>query len=119
GPSGGDLSHDCISRAKPGEPGVYIDKNFLALPIPGADVDYAADLTPIIRQWTSLYAATEDVHDPARFEREVPAERREHTRGIEVGQIFYFGTKYSVPMKAVVSGPDGSERPIHGGSYGV
>src|SRR5689334_8053918 len=42
-----------------------------------------------------------------------------HTRGIEVGQIFYFGTKYSVPMKAAVTGSDGAERPIHGGSYGV
>ena len=54
-----------------------------------------------------------------RFEREVPADKRLHTRGIEVGQIFYFGTKYSVPMKAVVSGPDGADQPIHGGSYGV
>src|SRR5262249_1454649 len=45
--------------------------------------------------------------------------KRLHTRGIEVGQIFYFGTKYSEPMKAVVTGPDGVERPIHGGSYGV
>ena len=67
----------------------------------------------------TLYAATEDVHDAQRFEREVPADKRLHTRGIEVGQIFYFGTKYSVPMKAVVTGPDGVERPIHGGSYGV
>jgi prolyl-tRNA synthetase len=49
----------------------------------------------------------------------VPADKRLHTRGIEVGQIFYFGTKYSEPMKAVVAGPDGVERPVHGGSYGV
>jgi prolyl-tRNA synthetase len=83
------------------------------------DVDYESDLTPIIRQWTELYAATEDVHDAARFEREVPADKRLHTRGIEVGQIFNFGSKYSVAMKAVVSGPDGVERPIQGGSYGV
>ena len=54
-----------------------------------------------------------------RFERDVPADKRLHTRGIEVGQIFYFGTKYSEPMKAVVAGPDGIERPVHGGSYGV
>jgi prolyl-tRNA synthetase len=74
---------------------------------------------PHIRPWTSLYAATEDVHDAACFERDVPPEKRLHTRGIEVGQIFYFGTKYSEPMKAVVAGPDGNERPVHGGSYGV
>jgi prolyl-tRNA synthetase len=59
------------------------------------------------------------VHDPVRFEREVPADKRLHTRGIEVGQVFYFGTKYSAPMKALVAGSDGGERPIHGGSYGV
>jgi prolyl-tRNA synthetase len=59
------------------------------------------------------------VHDAARFEKEVPADKRVHTRGIEVGQIFYFGTKYSDPMKAMVAGPDGAEVAIHGGSYGV
>src|SRR5262249_33500606 len=84
------------------------NSDVLQLPVPGEDVDYDADLTPHIRPWTSLYAATEDVHDPARFEREVPVDKRLHTRGIEVGQIFYFGTKYSEPMKAVVTGPTGS-----------
>jgi prolyl-tRNA synthetase len=119
GPIGGDLSHEFIILASTGESGVFCNKDILDLPTPGADVDYDDDLSPIIRQWTSLYAATEDVHDAARFEREVPADKRVHTRGIEVGQIFYFGTKYSVPMKATVTGADGSERPFHGGSYGV
>ncbi|WP_316176389.1 MULTISPECIES: proline--tRNA ligase [unclassified Bradyrhizobium] len=119
GPIGGDLSHEFIVLAETGESGVYSDRNVLDLPIPPASVDYDGDLTPIIKQWTSLYAATEDVHDAARFEAEVPAERRVHTRGIEVGQIFYFGTKYSEPMKALVAGPDGAEVAIHGGSYGV
>jgi prolyl-tRNA synthetase len=119
GPIGGDLSHEFIILAETGESGVYCNKDVLDLAIPGADVDYDGDLTPHVRQWTSFYAATEDVHDAARFEREVPADKRVHTRGIEVGQIFYFGTKYSEPMKALVSGPDGVERPVHGGSYGV
>jgi prolyl-tRNA synthetase len=119
GPIGGDLSHEFLILAETGESGVFCDKEVLDLPIPGEGVDYDGDLSPIIRQWTSHYAATQDVHDEARFEREVPPERRLHTRGIEVGQIFYFGTKYSVAMNAVVSGPDGVERPIHGGSYGV
>jgi len=69
-------------------------------PVPGEEIDYESDLTPIIQQWTSVYAATEDVHDAARLDREVPAEKKVHTRGIEVGQIFYFGTKYSDAMKA-------------------
>jgi prolyl-tRNA synthetase len=119
GPIGGDLSHEFIVLAETGESGVFCDRDVLELPVPGEDVDYDGDLTPIIKQWTSLYAATEDVHDAARFEKEVPAERRVNTRGIEVGQIFYFGTKYSEPMKATVAGPDGSDVPIHGGSYGV
>jgi prolyl-tRNA synthetase len=119
GPIGGDLSHEFIILAETGESGVYCNRDVLDLTAPGDDLDYEADLTPIIRQWTGLYAATEDVHDPARFEREVPADKRVHTRGIEVGQVFYFGTKYSVPMKALVAGPDGVERPVHAGSYGV
>ena len=119
GPIGGDLSHEFIVLAETGESGVFCDRDVLDLPVPGVDTDYDGDLTPIIRQWTSLYAATEDVHDAARFESEVPQDRRVNTRGIEVGQIFYFGTKYSDSMKALVAGPDGAETAIHGGSYGV
>src|SRR5690606_109715 len=105
--------------AQTGESGVFCSKDVLDLPIPGADVDYDGDLTPIVRQWTAPYAATEDVHDAARFEQEVPADKRINTRGIEVGQIFYFCTKYAVPMKALVANADGSDRPVHSGSYGV
>jgi prolyl-tRNA synthetase len=119
GPIGGDLSHEFIVLAETGESAVFCDRKVLDLPVPDAGVDYDGDLAPIINQWTSLYAATSDVHDKARYERDVPAERRVETRGIEVGQIFYFGTKYSESMGAAVAGADGTERPIHGGSYGV
>src|ERR1700753_3032635 len=119
GPIGGDLSHEFIVLAKTGESGVFCNKDVLDLPIPGDDVDYDGDLSPIIKQWTSVDAATEDVHDAARFESEVPADKRVNTRGIEVGQIFYFGTQYSDKMKAMVAGADGADAPIHGGSYGV
>ncbi|HWK87516.1 MAG TPA: proline--tRNA ligase [Xanthobacteraceae bacterium] len=119
GPIGGDLSHEFIILAETGESGVFCDRDVLDLPIPDESIDYNGDLTPIVQQWTKPYAATEDVHDAARFEREVPAEKRINTRGIEVGQIFYFGTKYSVPMKAGVTGPDGADKPVHSGSYGV
>ena len=105
--------------AQTGESAVYCDRGVLNLPVPAPDIDYAGDLQPVIDQWTRLYAATEDVHDQARFEREVVATHRLQTRGIEVGQIFYFGTKYSLPMKAAVTGADGVARPIHGGCYGV
>ena len=119
GPIGGDLSHEFIVLAQTGESTVYCDRRVLDLPIPAADVDYDGDLTPIVDDWTRLYAATEDVHDPARYEAEVGEGDRVETRGIEVGQVFYFGEKYSAPMKAVVAGPDGVERPVHMGSYGV
>lgn len=119
GPIGGDLSHEFIVLAETGESGVFCHKDLLDMPIPGADIDFDSDLEPIVSQRTKLYAATEDVHDQARFEREVPVEKRLSARGIEVGQIFYFGTKYSVPMKAFVTGPDGKDVPIEGGSYGI
>jgi prolyl-tRNA synthetase len=91
----------------------------LDLPIPPENTDYDGDLSPVIRQWTKFYAATGDVHEQARFERETPEEKRIHTRGIEVGQVFYFGEKYSKPMQALITGQDGVERPFQGGSYGV
>src|SRR5258705_356500 len=119
GPIGGDLSHEFIVLAETGESAVYCDSDVLNLPVPGEEIDYDGDLIPVIKQWTSVYAATEDVHDAARFDREVPAEKKLHTSGIEVGQIFYFGTKYSDTMKATVAGPAGAEVAVHGGSYGV
>src|SRR5438105_6946545 len=68
GPIGGDLSHEFIILAETGESGVFCNSDVLGLPIPGEEVDYEADLMPHIRPWTNLYAATEDVHDPMRFE---------------------------------------------------
>ena len=119
GPIGGDLSHEFIVLAETGESGVFCDRRVLDLPIPGEDVDYRGDLTPILDRWTRLYAATEDVHDQTRYEGETAEGDRLQTRGIEVGQVFYFGDKYSKPMKALIAGPDGVERPAQMGSYGV
>ncbi len=119
GPIGGDLSHEFIVLADTGESGVFCHKDLLDMPIPGDDVDFDGDLEPIVARRSALYAATEDVHEPQRFEAEVPADKRLSARGIEVGQIFYFGAKYSKPMKAVVAGPDGREVPVEMGSYGV
>jgi prolyl-tRNA synthetase len=119
GPIGGDLSHEFIILADTGESAVFCDSRILDLPVPGEDVDYDQDQSPVVQDWTKYYAATEDVHDAARFESETPAEFRREARGIEVGQTFYFGEKYSRPMKASVTGPDGQEHFVHGGSYGV
>jgi len=119
GPIGGDMSHEFIILAETGESEVFCDRQLVDMPAP-QDVDYDGDLAPLIEQRTSLYAATDEMHDAAKFEAEVPDEdRRLSARGIEVGHIFFFGTKYSEPLGAVVTGPDGKEVPAQMGSYGI
>ena len=120
GPIGGNLSHEFIILAETGESEVFCHKDYLDMAVPGADVDFdnVAGLQKVVNQWTSHYAATSDMHDAAAFERITP-ENRVSARGIEVGHIFYFGTKYSAPMKAVVATGEGGEAPVHMGSYGI
>jgi prolyl-tRNA synthetase len=119
GPIGGDLSHEFILLAETGESQVFCHQDLLEKPIPARDTDFRGDLKPIIDDWTSLYAATEDMVDTAEYEASVPEEKRVSARGIEVGHIFYFGTKYSEPMGAKVMGPDGKDVPVQMGSYGI
>jgi prolyl-tRNA synthetase len=120
GPIGGNLSHEFIILASTGESEVYCHRDYLEFPIPDADVNFndVAALQAIVDTWTSRYAATSDKHEPAAFDA-VPADARLSARGIEVGHIFHFGTKYSLPMRATVAGPDGAEHPVHMGSYGI
>src|SRR4030095_10947643 len=68
---------------------------------------------------TAKYAATDEKHDKAEFEQQVPEDRRLTGRGIEVGTIFFFGTKYSEPLGCLVQGPDGKQVPVQSGSYGI
>jgi len=119
GPIGGNLSHEFIILADTGESEVFCDSEYLNFEVPGPDVDFdhVGRLQAVVDKWTSLYAATSEKHDPAAFAK--LGSKGLSARGIEVGHIFYFGTKYSEPMKAVVTGPDGVDRPIHGGSYGI
>ncbi|MBI1338703.1 proline--tRNA ligase [bacterium] len=119
GPIGGDLSHEFIILAATGESAVYCDSDLVDMPPPGSDFDFWADLEPEFNRRTALYAATEEMHDAERFERDTPEARRLSARGIEVGHIFYFGDKYSRPMNASVTGPDGREAFVEMGSYGI
>ena len=119
GPIGGDMSHEFIILADTGESEVYCHADYLDFTVPDASVDYESDLSPIIEHWTSRYAATDEKHDAAKFEADVPSDRRIATRGIEVGHIFYLGTKYSASMGASVMGADGTEVPVEMGSYGI
>ncbi|MEA3023910.1 MAG: prolyl-tRNA synthetase [Alphaproteobacteria bacterium] len=120
GPIGGNLSHEFIILASTGESEVYCHRDYLDVEVPGEGVDFddVAGLQKIVDRWTGLYAATSEKHDAAAFAK-LPPDKQVSARGIEVGHIFYFGTKYSEPMKAVVAGPDGVERPVHMGSYGI
>ncbi|MFP5468742.1 MAG: proline--tRNA ligase, partial [Alphaproteobacteria bacterium] len=95
GPIGGDLSHEFIILADTGESEVFCHADTLARDWAAENIDYASDLQPLVDGMTALYAATDEKHDAARYEKEVPPEKRTTARGIEVGHIFYFGTKYS------------------------
>ena len=117
GPIGGDLSHEFIILAETGESQVYCDKSLLDADILADNVGYDGDLEAFFKKWTTPYAATDEKHKPA--DCPVPADRLVTARGIEVGHIFYFGTKYSGPMKANVVGPKGESVAIEMGSYGI
>ncbi|MBL4854441.1 MAG: proline--tRNA ligase [Robiginitomaculum sp.] len=119
GPIGGDLSHEFLILADTGESEVFCHADLVDMPAPGLDVDFETDLQSLVDERTSLYARTDEMHDKAAFEAEVPEDKRLTARGIEVGHIFCFGDKYSKSMGAKVMGPDGREHFAQMGSYGV
>ncbi len=119
GPIGGDLSHEFIVLADTGESEVFCDKRLVDMPVPSIDTDYDSDLQGIVDERTNLYAATDEMHEPSEFENKVEPGDRTTARGIEVGHIFFFGTKYSDSMNAKVSGPEGKDIAVEMGSYGI
>jgi prolyl-tRNA synthetase len=120
GPIGGDYTHEFLVLAETGESEVFFDSEITDLRFGEREIDYnnVAQCQEILEEFTSRYARTDETHDEALF-NEVPKERQRSARGIEVGQIFYFGTKYSEPMGATVQGKDGKPVPVHMGSHGI
>jgi prolyl-tRNA synthetase len=120
GPIGGDLSHEFIILADTGESQVFCHRDYLSLPVPGEDVDFSDDagIASLVERWTAPYAATDEMHDESAWSG-IPEQDRLAARGIEVGHIFHFGDKYSRPMNAKVTGPDGKEHFVSMGSYGI
>jgi prolyl-tRNA synthetase len=114
------LSHEFIILAATGESEVFCHRDYLDFEVPDEKVNFedAAGLQKLVDRWTSLYAATSEKHDAKAFAK-LPDAKRLSARGIEVGHIFYFGTKYSEPMNATVAAPDGANVPVHMGSYGI
>jgi prolyl-tRNA synthetase len=118
GPIGGDLSHEFVILADSGESAVYAHRDLVEMGAPGTDIDFDGDLQALVDERTALYAAADEMHEEAAFNA-IPEDKRMSARGIEVGHIFYFGTKYSEPFKAKVMGPDGKEHFLEMGSYGI
>lgn len=120
GPIGGDLSHEFLILADTGESEVFCHRDFETLGVPDAGVDYKDDagIESIFKSWTETYAATDEMHDEAQWEKVAEGDRL-NARGIEVGHIFHFGTKYSEPMGAKVTGADGKDHNVFMGSYGI
>ena len=120
GPIGGDLSHEFIVLAPTGESEVFYDAAFEEFDWGQADLQYgdAEGLKALFDQVSSTYSATDETHDEARW-GEIAEDRKRTGRGIEVGHIFYFGTKYSDAMGLKVSGKDGSMVTPEMGSYGI
>jgi len=120
GPIGGDNTHEFLVLASTGESEVFYDAAITDLKFGDRVVNYddRAECAAIVREWTTPYARTDETHDPALFEA-IPEARRRTSRGIEVGQIFFFGTKYSEPMGAVVVNDKGERVPVQMGSHGI
>jgi prolyl-tRNA synthetase len=120
GPIGGDNTHEFLVLAETGESEVFYDSAVTDIRLGARDIDYddKAQCQAIMEEFTELYARTDETHDEAVFAK-IPEDRRRSARGIEVGQIFYFGTKYSEPMGAMVTDADGNRVPVHMGSHGI
>ncbi|MFN9336061.1 MAG: proline--tRNA ligase [Alphaproteobacteria bacterium] len=118
GPIGGNLSHEFIILAETGESQVFVSRDLLERDVLAEAPDYDSDLTAQVDFWTSHYAATEEMHDEAAWAA-LAEDKRVSARGIEVGHIFYFGTKYSAAMGMAVTGPDGQPVIPEMGSYGI
>ncbi len=121
GPIGGDDSHEFLVLAETGESGVFFDKDFYDMDWSAFEIDYddVGAVAKVVTDFTSKYAATDEKHDAAEFDKRVPKARQLSGRGIEVGHIFFFGTKYSEPLGCEVQGPDGKKVTIQSGSYGI
>jgi prolyl-tRNA synthetase len=117
GPIGGDMSHEFLILADSGESEIAYHRDFLDMNLAERQIDFEGDLQPIVDDFTARYAATDVERDPE--EEKALGDALITGRGIEVGHIFYFGTKYSKSMNAGVSGPDGDEVFVEMGSYGI
>ena len=107
GPIGGNLSHEFQILAKTGESTLYYDKDLEKIDPETINPD----------KLQSYYAAVDDLHDEKNCP--ISKEQLKISKGIEVGHIFYFGTKYSEKLSAFVQNNKGKKTAVHMGSYGI
>ena len=118
GPIGGDLSHEFIILAETGESKIFTSKKMLNLKIDNFSNDEKS-LAKMVKSYTEIYSATDEKFNQSDFDKLVEKKDQLVTRGIEVGHIFYFGDKYSKPMKALVNSSEGKNTTVEMGSYGI
>ena len=118
GPIGGDLSHEFIILAETGESKIYSDKRIFDIEINKYD-NSEASINNLRNEYDKFYAVTDDKYNKENFEKNVKKENQLVTKGIEVGHIFYFGDKYSKPLKCSVDLKNGKKVNVRMGSYGI
>ena len=119
GPIGGDLSHEFIIISQTGESDIYFDSKLLEQENELQSINYSEDLSGLVNSYKSLYAVSDDKFNQDNFDNNVLKENQTRSKGIEVGHIFSFGTKYSETMKANVLNNDGKQTTVFMGSYGI
>ena len=118
GPIGGDLSHEFIILAETGESQIYADKKILEIDLKKYQ-ETDSSLQTMRKDFTNIYAATDDKYNEKEFDKKVKKENQMKTKGIEVGHIFYFGDKYSKPMNCLIDDKNGKKTSVKMGSYGI
>ena len=118
GPIGGDLSHEFIILAETGESKIYTDKKIFEIDLNNYSFNNSS-LEKMIKDYSSIYAVTDDKFKKNEFDKKVPKQNQMITKGIEVGHIFYFGDKYSKPLNCFVDNQDGKKNAVKMGSYGI
>ena len=101
GPIGGDLSHEFIILAETGESQIYTDKRIFEIDLSKYEFTNNS-LSQMRKDFSNFYAVTDEKFDEKKFNETVDKNNQISTKGIEVGHIFYFGDKYSKPMKCTI-----------------
>ena len=118
GPIGGDLSHEFIILAETGESKIYSDKRIFDIDIKKFSNEESS-INKLRKKYDDFYAVTDDKFKKEVFEKKVKKENQLITKGIEVGHIFYFGDKYSKPLKCTADLQNGKKVNVKMGSYGI